>query len=42
MAKKIMMKIKLQCPGGQGTPAPPLGPALGQHGVNIGQLVSMF
>lgn len=42
MAKKIMMKIKLQCPGGQATPAPPVGPALGQHGVNIGQFVSMF
>ncbi len=42
MAKKIKTKIKLQCPGGQATPAPPVGPALGQHGVNIGQFVSMF
>ena len=35
MAKEIKAKIKLQCPGGQATPAPPVGPALGQHGVNI-------
>jgi large subunit ribosomal protein L11 len=42
MAKEIMAKIKLQCPGGQATPAPPVGPALGQHGVNIGQFVSQF
>ena len=43
MAKKeITAKIKLQCPGGQATPAPPVGPALGQHGVNIGQFVSQF
>ena len=43
MAKKpIMAKIKLQCPGGQATPAPPVGPALGQHGVNIGQFVKEF
>jgi len=34
--------IKLQAPGGQATPAPPIGPALGQHGVNIGQFVSQF
>jgi large subunit ribosomal protein L11 len=32
----------LQCPGGQATPAPPVGPALGQHGVNIGQFVQKF
>jgi len=32
----------LQAPGGQATPAPPIGPALGQHGVNIGQFVSQF
>jgi len=32
----------LQCPGGQATPAPPVGPALGQHGVNIGQFVMQF
>src|ERR1019366_8321356 len=31
-----------QCPGGQATPAPPVGPALGQHGVNIGQFVTQF
>ncbi len=44
MAKKraVMTKIKLQCPGGQATPAPPVGPALGQHGVNIGQFVQQF
>ena len=37
-----MVKIKLQCPGGQATPAPPVGPALGQHGVNIGEFVKRF
>jgi large subunit ribosomal protein L11 len=42
MAKKVAVKIKLQAPGGQATPAPPVGPALGQHGVNIGQFVSQF
>jgi large subunit ribosomal protein L11 len=42
MAKAIALKIKLQAPGGQATPAPPIGPALGQHGVNIGQFVSQF
>ncbi len=42
MAKEIAVKIKLQAPGGQATPAPPIGPALGQHGVNIGQFVSQF
>lgn len=42
MAKKVAVKIKLQAPGGQATPAPPIGPALGQHGVNIGQFVSQF
>ena len=35
MAKKVMAQIKLQIPAGQATPAPPVGPALGQHGVNI-------
>ncbi len=35
MAKKILAKIKIHCTGGQATPAPPVGPALGQHGVNI-------
>ena len=34
--------IKLQAPGGEATPAPPIGPALGQHNVNIGQFVSQF
>jgi large subunit ribosomal protein L11 len=42
MAKEITTLIKLQCPGGQATPAPPVGPALGQHGVNIGQFVQQF
>jgi len=42
MAKKEVLKIKLQAVGGQATPAPPIGPALGQHGVNIGQFVSQF
>src|SRR4030065_2659574 len=42
MAKEVKTKIKLQAKGGQATPAPPVGPALGQHGVNIGQFVSQF
>jgi large subunit ribosomal protein L11 len=42
MAKEVLTFIKLQAPGGQATPAPPIGPALGQHGVNIGQFVSQF
>ncbi len=42
MAKEILVKIKLQASGGQATPAPPIGPALGQHGVNIGQFVQQF
>src|SRR4030042_1112650 len=43
MAKKeVAVTIKLQAPGGQATPAPPVGPALGQNGVNIGQFVSQF
>ena len=42
MAKQVTGLIKLQCPGGQATPAPPVGPALGQHGVNIGQFVQRF
>jgi large subunit ribosomal protein L11 len=42
MAKEVQVQIKLQAPGGQATPAPPIGPALGQHGVNIGQFVSQF
>ncbi len=35
MAKKVIAMIKLQCPAGQANPSPPVGPALGQHGVNI-------
>ncbi len=42
MAKEVLTVIKVQAPGGQATPAPPIGPALGQHGVNIGQFVSQF
>ncbi len=42
MAKAVVGKIKLQAPGGKATPAPPVGPALGQHGVNIGQFVQQF
>lgn len=42
MAKEVTAIIKLQCPGGQATPAPPVGPSLGQHGVNIGQFVKEF
>lgn len=42
MAKEVKAMIKLQCPGGQATPAPPVGPALGQHGVNIGDFVRRF
>jgi large subunit ribosomal protein L11 len=42
MAKEVTAKIKLQCPGGQATPAPPVGPALGAHGVNIAAFVKQF
>lgn len=42
MAKKIIKRVKLQIAGGKATPAPPLGPALGQAGVNIGDFVSKF
>lgn len=42
MAKKVVAKIKFQAAGGKATPAPPIGPALGQHNVNIGQFVSQF
>ena len=42
MAKKITKKIKLQIPAGKATPAPPMGPALGQAGVNIGDFVTKF
>ena len=42
MAKKILTLIKLQIPGGQANPAPPVGPALGQHGVNIMEFCKAF
>ncbi|MCB9877413.1 MAG: 50S ribosomal protein L11 [Planctomycetes bacterium] len=42
MAKEITATVKLQCPAGAATPAPPVGPALGQHGINIGQFVKQF
>lgn len=42
MAKKETGQIKVQIPGGQATPAPPVGTALGPHGVNIGQFVQAF
>ena len=42
MAKKILKKVKLRAPAGKATPAPPLGPALGQAGVNIGDFVTKF
>jgi len=42
MAKQVMTRIKLQINAGQPTPAPPVGPALGQHGVNIGQFVKEY
>lgn len=42
MAKKITKVIKLQIPAGKANPAPPLGPALGQAGINIGEFVNQF
>src|SRR5205823_10033191 len=42
MAKAVTALVKLQCVGGQATTARPVGPALGAHGVNIGQFVSQF
>ena len=42
MAKKVITMIKLQIPGGQANPAPPVGPALGQHGVNIMEFCKAF
>ena len=42
MAKKILTTIKLQIPAGQATPTPPVGPALGQHGVNIMEFCKAF
>ncbi len=42
MAKNVEKKIKVQARGGQANPAPPLGPALGQAGINIGEFVNQF
>ena len=42
MAKKLMAEVKLQCPAGRANPSPPVGPALGQHGVNIMEFVKQF
>lgn len=42
MAKKLVKKIKVQATGGKATPAPPLGPVLGQAGINIGEFVNQF
>ncbi len=42
MAKKVIGTVRLQIPAGQANPAPPVGPALGQHGVNIGAFVTQF
>ncbi|OGZ41370.1 MAG: 50S ribosomal protein L11 [Candidatus Ryanbacteria bacterium RIFCSPHIGHO2_02_FULL_45_43] len=42
MAKKIKTILKLQIPAGKANPAPPVGPALGQHGINIGDFVNKF
>lgn len=42
MAKKLMTQVKLQIPGGAANPAPPIGPALGQHGVNIAGFCKEF
>lgn len=42
MAKKLLKKIKVQAVGGRATPAPPLGPVLGQAGINIGEFVNQF
>ncbi len=42
MAKKLITQVKLQIPGAAATPAPPVGPALGQHGLNIASFVKQF
>ena len=42
MAKKLLKQIKVQATGGKATPAPPLGPVLGQAGINIGEFVNQF
>ncbi len=42
MAKQVVAQVKIQIPGGQATPAPPVGTALGPHGINMGQFVQQF
>src|SRR6058998_1166692 len=42
MAKRVTALVKLQCPAGNATPAPPVGPALGQHGINIMEFCKQF
>ncbi len=42
MAKKLLKQVKVQAVGGKATPAPPLGPVLGQAGINIGEFVNQF
>ncbi len=42
MAKQLVAEVKFQVPGGQATPAPPVGTALGRHGINLGQFVMQF
>ena len=42
MAKRVLTEITLQAPGGQASPAPPVGPALGQHGINIMEFCKAF
>lgn len=42
MAKQLVAEVKFQVPGGQATPAPPVGTALGKHGINLGQFVQQF
>ena len=42
MAKNLVAEVKFQVPGGQATPAPPVGTALGKYGINLGQFVSQF
>ncbi len=42
MAKKVVVTVRLQIPGGQATPSPPVGPALGQHGINIMEFCKAF
>ena len=42
MAKKVVAEVKLQIPAGQANPSPPVGPALGQHGVNIMEFCKQF